>query len=64
METLTVALGSREYPILVGQGILENGGLLLPFLRSPKIAIVTNTTVAPLYLERFSTPLRLSLIHI
>lgn len=58
METLTVALGSREYPILVGQGILENGGLLLPFLRSPKIAIVTNTTVAPLYLERFSTPLR------
>lgn len=58
METLKVALDSRGYLIHVGQGVLESSGLLLPYLRSPKVAIVTNTTVAPLYLERFSNPLR------
>jgi 3-dehydroquinate synthase len=58
METLNVALGARAYPILVGQGLLEQSALLLPHLRHPKIAVVTNTTVAPLYLQRFARPLR------
>ena len=53
METLTVALGKRAYPICIGQGVLERGELVLPYLRQPKVAIVTNTTVAPLYLSRF-----------
>jgi shikimate kinase/3-dehydroquinate synthase len=48
METLTVALGERAYPIHVGRGLIDSGGLLLPFLRQPKVAIVSNTTVAPL----------------
>jgi 3-dehydroquinate synthase len=58
METLTVALGERAYPIHVGRGLIDSGGLLLPFLRQPKVAIVSNTTVAPLYLGRLSESLR------
>lgn len=58
METLNVVLGERSYPIHVGQGILERSGLLLPSILQPKVAVVTNTTVAPLYLQRFAKPLR------
>jgi len=53
LETLTVALGKRAYPIFIGQGVLQRSELLLPYLRQPKVAIVTNTTVAPLCLRRF-----------
>ena len=58
METLTVALGERAYPIHVGRGLLDRCDLLVPFLRQPKVAIVTNSTVAPLYLERLAQSLR------
>lgn len=58
METLSVALGHRAYPIHVGRALLDKSELLLPFLRQSKVAIVTNTTVAPLYLERLSDSLR------
>ena len=58
METLTVDLGDRSYPIHVGRGLLDQAGLLTPFLQQRKVAIVTNTTVAPLYLERLADPLR------
>ena len=58
METVKVELGARAYPVHVGQGLLGRSDLLLPHLRQPKVAIVTNTTVAPLYLPRFAKPLR------
>jgi 3-dehydroquinate synthase len=51
-------LGARAYPIHVGRGILEQNGLLLPHLRQRKVAIVSNTTVAPLYLAKLATALR------
>jgi 3-dehydroquinate synthase len=52
METLTVHLGDRSYPIHIGQDILPRLGELLQKegLRG-KVAIVTNPTVARLYLE-------------
>lgn len=52
MQTLTVNLGERSYPIHVGQEILSQAGKLLQEagLRG-KIAIVTNPTVAQLYLD-------------
>ncbi len=56
MKTLTVALGERSYPIHVGRGLIESAELLV--LRQPKAAIVSNTTVAPLYLQRLADPLR------
>lgn len=58
METLTVSLGERSYPIHVGRGLLTQPDLLLPALRQPHAFVVTNDVVAPLYLERFAAPLR------
>lgn len=64
METLSVALGHRAYPIHVGRALLDKSELLLPFLRQRKVAIVTNTTVAPLYLERLSDSLRRARVEV
>lgn len=52
MQTLTVALGERSYPIHIGGGLLEMGELVAPHLKHKKAVVVTNTTVAPLYLDR------------
>jgi len=58
MRTLDVALGERAYTIQVGAGLLGRSDLLLPLLKLPQVAIVTNTTVAPLYLAKLAAPLR------
>ena len=50
-QTLTVALGERAYPIHIGSGLLSQGALIAPYIRQKKAVIVTNTTVAPLYLD-------------
>jgi 3-dehydroquinate synthase len=57
MQTLRVELGDRAYPIHIGVGLLADAGLLAPHLDLPRVAIVTNTTVAPLYLQRLSDAL-------
>ena len=54
---MTVALGDRAYPIHIGQGIFDRSELLLPHLRQPKVAVVSNVTVAPLYLRRLCASL-------
>lgn len=58
MQTLTVALDSRAYPIHIGKGLLQKPELILPHLKRKQVAIVTNTTVAPLYLEKLAKQLR------
>jgi 3-dehydroquinate synthase len=58
MQTLNVDLGHRSYPIHIGPGLLNQADLLLPHLVQPRTVIVTNTCVAPLYLERLSATLR------
>ena len=58
MQTLNVALGDRAYPIHIGSGLLTHADLILPHLKRKNVAIVTNTTVAPLYLEKLAKPLR------
>jgi 3-dehydroquinate synthase len=50
METLNVALGSRSYPIHIGAGLLARAELIVDKLPQKSAAIITNTTVAPLYL--------------
>jgi 3-dehydroquinate synthase len=57
MQTLTVDLNERTYPIHIGTGLLTDAELILPHLARKQVAIVTNTTVAPLYLDALSTPL-------
>ncbi|MBF0271436.1 MAG: 3-dehydroquinate synthase [Magnetococcales bacterium] len=51
MRTLTVELGPRSYDILIGSGILSGiGPELKKRFRGQRIALVSNETVAPLYL--------------
>ena len=58
MQTLNVALGDRAYPIHIGSGLLTQTDLILPHLKRKNVAIVTNTTVAPLYLAKLSQALK------
>lgn len=58
MRTLNVELGERAYPIHIGPGLLHQTDLLTRVLTTPRVAIVSNQTVAPLYLEKFAAPLR------
>lgn len=51
MKTLTVDLGDRSYPIFIGNGLMGNTDLLAPYIKGQQVMIVTNETVAPLYLE-------------
>ncbi|HKE94588.1 MAG TPA: 3-dehydroquinate synthase [Povalibacter sp.] len=46
-----IALGERSYPILIGPGLLQDSGLLRTHVRARDVLIVSNETVAPLYLE-------------
>ncbi|MFA6061368.1 MAG: 3-dehydroquinate synthase [Gallionella sp.] len=57
MQTLTVGLGDRSYPIHIGTGLLAHAELLKSHLPKGRVAIVTNTTVAPLYLEKLQETL-------
>ncbi len=52
MKTLHVELGDRRYPIHIGPGLLGQADLLRPHLCGRQTLVVSNTTVAPLYLER------------
>lgn len=52
IETLQVALGERSYPIQIGPGLLGHEGLLLPFIKQKTVVVISNETVAPLYLSR------------
>ncbi len=57
MQTLTVDLGERSYPIYIGAGILSLPDLLKRHLAGRQVAIVTNETIAPLYLRQIEQSL-------
>ncbi|MEQ1620668.1 MAG: 3-dehydroquinate synthase [Methylococcales bacterium] len=52
MKTLHVELGARSYPIYIGAGLLDKPELLTQHIKSKQVAIVTNETIAPLYLDK------------
>jgi 3-dehydroquinate synthase len=53
-----VNLPGREYEILIGDGLLDDAaGRLLPLLRRRRIAVVTDSTVAALHLDRLTQAL-------
>ena len=52
MQTIHVDLGHARYPIDIGPGLLADAALLDARLRARDFLIVSNVTVAPLYLER------------
>lgn len=57
MRTLQVDLGERSYPIHIGADLLSKVELFAPHIAGKQVAIVTNETVAPLYLERLTQTL-------
>ena len=50
METIQVELGDRSYPIFIGPSLLESGEIPLEYFGVGKIVIVSNESVAPLYM--------------
>ena len=56
MQTLHVELGDRRYPIFIGSH-LDPQALLEPYIKGKQVMIVTNETVAPLYLKHYVTAL-------
>lgn len=52
MQQLTVNLDDRSYPIFIGSGLLGQIELLAPHIAGRQVCIVTDDTVAPLYLDR------------
>ncbi|NLQ18542.1 3-dehydroquinate synthase [Marinomonas sp. M1K-6] len=51
MRTLTVDLGDRSYPIFIGSGIRQQKSLFDDAIHGKQVMIVTNDTIAPLYLD-------------
>ncbi|KAF0119143.1 MAG: 3-dehydroquinate synthase [Rhodospirillaceae bacterium] len=57
-ECLTVELGPRRYDIHIGANVLDRAGaLMVPVLRQPRVIVVSDSHVAPLYLNRLHTAL-------
>jgi 3-dehydroquinate synthase len=52
MTQLEVDLGDRSYPIYIGDGLLGSQGLLDSHIPGHNVLVVSNDTVAPLYLEK------------
>jgi 3-dehydroquinate synthase len=50
-RSITVELGERSYPIVIGSGLLGGGFDLAAHVAGPDCLVVTNETVEPLYLE-------------
>ena len=58
-ETVHVGLGDRAYDIEIGTDLLvQSGAFIAPMLRRPKVAVVTDATVAGLHLEGLKAGLR------
>ena len=50
--TLQVDLGDRSYPITIGHALLSGSNLVSRHVRGTRVAVVTNTIVGPLYLDK------------
>lgn len=57
MQTLTINLKERSYPILIGPGVIESAWEVYSRLLGNRVCIITNEIVAPLYLERVKSSL-------
>jgi 3-dehydroquinate synthase len=57
-HTVSVDLGERSYPIYIGSGLLHEPEFLVNHIPGNSALIVTNTVVAPLYLEAVEQALR------
>ena len=52
MKTINVALDDRSYPIVIGRGLLDGGFGLGEYVHGADCLVVSNETVAPLYVDK------------
>jgi 3-dehydroquinate synthase len=65
IRTLHVNLPGHRYPIVIGSGLLGSPEeYLLPQLERPQLAVVSNTTVAPLYATALVARMRASGVQV
>ena len=57
LRTLEVSLGTRSYPIWIGDGLLDDAACWRGAIGGRHVLVVSNTTVAPLYLARVEAAL-------
>lgn len=57
MQSLQVDLAERSYPIYFGPGLLDQRALFAPHISGRQVAVVSNETVAALYLDRLRATL-------
>ncbi len=50
-KTLQLDLGERSYPIFIGPRLLGRPECYRPYIRGRQVMLVSNETVAPLYLD-------------
>ena len=64
-QTVSISLGDRSYPIVIGTQLLDNPATWADLPRAAAALIVTNTTVGPLYAQRLQAALqgRYAAIH-
>ncbi|MEH6576008.1 MAG: 3-dehydroquinate synthase [Amphritea sp.] len=55
-QTLNVDLGERSYPVFIGDNLFKPE-LLAPYIRGKQVLVVTNETIAPLYLKQLKAAL-------
>ena len=60
-EQVDIALNERSYPIFIGPGLLTDRSILAAGIAARDVLVVTNETIAPLYLDAFISALQESL---
>lgn len=58
IQTLHVGLAERSYPIHIGSDLLGRADLLLPYIPHKRVVVISNTTVAPLYMQQLVDSLK------
>lgn len=52
IHTLHVDLGERSYPVYIGRDLFSDSQLLAPHISGSQVVLISNETVAPIYLDR------------
>jgi 3-dehydroquinate synthase len=56
-KILNVELGSKSYPIFIGSELLSQKSFITDHIHGQQVMIVSNTTVAPIYLDQVARQL-------
>ncbi len=64
MERITVTLGERSYPITIAAGLFNDPASFMPIKAGDQVMLVTNQTLAPLYLDKVRSVLEQAGAHV